>query len=83
MQRKMDSNIINAIPAKPQVLPFSTIEAIQMFTKDNAVYDETVSIELINYNAHKQPLMPICCFLYAHAFYKEYVRCTVKNSKRS
>lgn len=49
MQRKIDSNVINEIPAKPQILPFSTVEAMQMFTKDNAVYDETVSIELIHF----------------------------------
>ncbi|XP_071577849.1 uncharacterized protein [Temnothorax nylanderi] len=43
IERKIDSNAVNAMSTKPQVLLFSTIEAIQMFTKDNAAaYDETV-----------------------------------------
>nr|XP_012230754.1 PREDICTED: uncharacterized protein LOC105677028 [Linepithema humile] len=42
IERKIDCNVINTIPTKPRILPFSTIEAIQMFTKDNAVYEEVV-----------------------------------------
>lgn len=39
-------------PAKPQILPFLTVEVIQMFTKDKAIDDEIVSVELIYFNVH-------------------------------
>lgn len=44
MEQKIDGNIVNAIPMKPQILPFSNIDAIRMFKKeDSTLYNEVVS----------------------------------------
>lgn len=48
IEHKIELNVLNAMPIKPLLLPFSTIEAIQMFQKDTAVYQDVVSI-LSNY----------------------------------
>ncbi|XP_039309920.1 uncharacterized protein LOC120358742 [Solenopsis invicta] len=48
IEHKIELNVLNAMPMKPLLLPFSTKEAIQMFQKDIAVYQDVVNI-LSNY----------------------------------
>lgn len=70
MEQKIDGNIVNAMPMKPQMLPFSNIDAIRMFTKeDSALYNEVVSrINILHTYARMRThtIMYVCMYSTRH-----------------